>query len=360
MAENEVIQDEPILEQDAEEVVEETVTDEAEELEEKAFGPGNDVPDPVAKGSNSRSADKDQGEKATPRMTKSQMLSGAVAAMSAMSAKELMNVYSSVVSKAPARSADKAGAGEPMQKIKMAEDVQEMFAGEELSEEFIDKATIIFEAAINARLQVEQTRLEEEFESRLAESIEQTKEDLTEKLDGYLDHVVTEWTEDNKIAIETSMKTEITESFIQGLKGLFETHYIDIPEEKLDILGEMSSKVEELESKLNEQIESNIELKGQLDVASKREVFEEAASGLAKTQVEKFKALAESVDYDSDESYAEKLAVIRENYFAAGTKQAVLEEEVIVAEDTDDGEAVVNVDPNMKQYMSAISRTLKK
>lgn len=359
MAENEVIQDDPILEeQDTEEV--------SSELEEKVEVGGGEtgtssVPDPVVKGSTKRGADKTDGETATPSMTKSQMLSGVVAAMNGMNKTDMSNVYASVVSKAPARKADKAGAGDPMPKIKMAEDVQEMFAGEELSEEFIDQATTIFEAAVNARYVAEAARLEEQYEAKLEESKQQFEEELAQKVDDYLNYVVTEWVEDNKLAIDSSLKTEVTESFIHGLKGLFESHYIDVPEEKLDILGELSAKTEELESKLNEEMEKNIELLGQLNGATRREVFEKVSEGLVKTQVEKFRSLAEGIDFESAETFETKLKVIRDNYFesASEAQPAVLEEEVIVAEDTSD-EQSTHVDPAMQKYVSAISRTLKK
>ena len=358
MADNEVIQDEPILEQDQ---VEEVETESTEELEEKAFGAGNEVPDPVVKGSTKRGADKTEGDTAMPSLTKSQMLSGVVAAMSGMNKSDVSNVYASIVKKVPARKVDKAGAGDPMPKIKMAEDIQEMFAGEELSEEFLDQATTIFEAAVNARYVAEQVRLEEQFEAQLDEAKQQFEEELAQKVDDYLNYVVAEWVEDNKLAIDSSLKTEVTESFIHGLKGLFESHYIDIPEEKLDILGELSTKTEELEAKLNEEIEKNIELKGQLNSANRREVFESVSAGLAKTQIEKFRTLAEGIDFESDETFERKLRVIRENYFDSTYegKQAVLEEEVIVAEDTSDEQSTF-VDPAMQKYVSAISRTLKK
>lgn len=334
------------------------------ELEEKVEVGGGEtgtsmVPGPVETGSSARPADKAQGEP-MQKLSKTQMLSAAVGAMSKMGKSDLHNVYSSIVSKAPARKADKGGAPEPMPKLSMAEDVQEMFSGQDLSEEFIENAVTIFEAAVHARLTVEQAKLEEEFEASLSEAVESAKEELAQKVDDYLTYAVEEWVKDNQLAVETSIKTEVTESFIQGLKGLFETHYIDIPEDKLDILGQLSSKVEELESKLDEQITTNIELSKELDEAVKREAFDAVCEGLAMTQVEKFKTLSEGIEFDSVDSYTRKLEVIRENYFnKTEKKQALLEEEVIVAGD-DEQTTTVKHDPAMEKYVSAISKTVKK
>lgn len=337
----------------------ETIQETENDMTEAAFGPGNEVPEPASTGSTKRPADKEQGEKAMPKLSKAAMMSAAVTAMSKMNSSDMAAAHAAVMAKAPARKADKAG-GEPMPKLSMAEDVQEMFAGQELSEEFIDNATTIFEAAVNARLVVEQARMQEESDAALNEALDAAKEELAQKVDDYLTYAVEEWVKDNQIAIESSLKSEITESFIQGLKGLFESHYIDVPEEKLDVLGQLSAKVEELEGKLDEQITTNIDLKGQLDEVAKLKAVAEVSEGLAMTQAEKFAILAEGVEFQSVESYKKKLEVIRENYFNKTEKKpALLEEEVIAAEPEAEA-SELKLDPAMEKYVSSISRTVKK
>lgn len=216
--------------------------------------------------------------------------------------------------------------------VDVSEDVAALVNGEELSEEFKAKAATIFEAAVVSRVKQEIVALEEQYEAKLAEQVEEIQEGLVEKIDGYLGLMVEQWMEQNALALESGMKSDILESFVGGMKSLFEEHYIDIPEEKYDVLGEMESKVEELESKLNESVESSIEIKKELDAMKRVAAIKEASAGLTDTEVEKFQGLAEELSYEDVESFSTKLQTIRENYFVtkanADVKSVVTDEPV--------------------------------
>lgn len=265
---------------------------------------------------------------------------------------------SSINAKPSAAGSKGADVKMPMVKITAKEDVEEMF-GEELSEEFKERATTLFEAAVNARVTTELARLEEEFEERLDEELSEVVGTLTEQLDKYLDYVVENWMTDNEVAIESALRNELMEDFIDGLKGLFAEHYINVPETKLDVLESLASKVEELETRLNESIEENVEMKRHLLEAERKAVMDEVAEGLTVVQGDKFEALAEGIEFDGNlDTYRRKLNIIKENYFADKTPSkgvmdyeteadGVLTEEVLTS-------------PEMKRYAAAISRTIKK
>lgn len=232
------------------------------------------------------------------------------------------------------------------------EDVAALVDGEELTEEFKQKAATIFEAAVMNRVKQEVAKLDEAYEVALAEQVEQIKEGLVEKVDGYLDYVVEQWMEQNEIALESGMKSEILEGFVSGLKGLFEEHYIDIPEEKFDVLGALEEQVEQLTQKLDEQVETNIGLKSNLAQYQVAQVVSSLAEGLTDTDKEKFHALVEELDFDGIASFEKKAQTIRESYFTnkATTKvvnSIVTDEPVIITEE-------VNVAPQMKQYLSIL------
>ena len=229
--------------------------------------------------------------------------------------------------------------------------------GEELSEEFRTKATSIFEAAVVARVNNEVGKLMEEIETATAEEIASYKEGLVEKVDAYLNYVVENWMSQNELAIENGLRTEIAEDFIQGLKGLFKEHYIEVPEEKYDVIGELQAKTEELEAKLDEAINSNVELTQEVTELKRKEVFEESVKGMAATEAEKLAKLVEGVEFESADLYKEKLAVIKENYFpkvASRTAEQTLTEDVTTSA------------PNMASndtiaaYAQALSRSVKR
>ena len=241
-------------------------------------------------------------------------------------------------------------------KEKMKEDVDALFADDStISEEFKSKVSTIFEARVEDRV----TQIEEEIETHYAgmleEAVQTIKDDLTEKVDDYLNYVIEQWMEENQIAIESGLRSEMTEEFISGLRNLFAEHYIDVPAEKIDLVSELATKVEELESSLNEEIERGIQIKKSLIESHKTEVVHVVCEGLTATQVEKIKSLAESVEFSTEEEYKNKLETIRENYFPSGTKRAdenQLHEELGDAEDKK-----VSSDPFVNAVAQAISKT---
>ena len=237
-----------------------------------------------------------------------------------------------------------------------AEDIESLFADDStISEDFKAKASTLFEARVHDRVSQIQEAMEAEYAGMLEEAVETVKTDLTEKVDSYLNYVVEQWLEQNEIAIESGLRAELTEEFIAGLRNLFAEHYIDVPAEKVNLVDELASKVEELEGKLDEEIERSVELKKSLVESRKVEITHAVCEGLVATQVEKIKSLAESVDYSTAEEYQSKLETIRENYFPSGIKKAVenqLHEQVEEASD----KPVIN-DPFVAMVSQAISKT---
>jgi len=241
-------------------------------------------------------------------------------------------------------------------KSQIKEDVASLFADDSsISSEFKTKAATIFEARVFDRVAQIQEQMESEYAGMLAEAVETIKAELTEKVDDYLNYVVEQWMEENEIAIESGLRSEITEDFIAGLRNLFAENYINVPEDKVELVDELASKVEELEVKLNEEIEANIQYKKQLTEAIKVQLVNEVCEGLTATQVEKIKALAESVEFSTEEEFVEKLETIRENYFPSGVKKAdvaQLHEEV----EDDGSEKKTAADPYVASVVQAISK----
>lgn len=241
----------------------------------------------------------------------------------------------------------------------MKEDVEALFADDStISEEFKDKVSIIFEARVLDRVSQIEEGMESRYAGMLEEAVDAIKQDLTEKVDDYLSYIVEQWMEENQIAVESGLRSEMTEEFISGLRNLFAEHYIDVPADKVDVIEELATKVEELESQLNEEIERSVQLNKSLVESYKTELTREVCSNLTETQVEKIKSLAESVAFTSEDEYKEKLVMIRENYFPSGVKKASanqLHEEV-----TDGSEKKqVSADPYVNAVMNAISKTNK-
>ena len=200
--------------------------------------------------------------------------------------------------------------------VDIEEDVNALLGGEELSEEFREKAKMIFEAALNSKVVEIQEALELQYEQKLEEAREGLKESLTERVDSYLEYVAEEWMSENELAIEHGLKTEMTESFLSGMKGLFEEHYVTIPEDKYDVLESMVEKLDDMETKLNEQIDKNIGLNKRLAESVSDNILDQVSEGLAITQKEKLASLAESVEFESEEEYREKLETLKESYFS--------------------------------------------
>ena len=222
-------------------------------------------------------------------------------------------------------------AEEQAPEIDIEEDMTALFSGEELSEEFQNKARTIFEAAINNRVSVIEEEIKEANEKAIVEEIDQIKTALVERVDSYLEYVSDEWLKDNKLSVEHGLKSEMTESFLAGMKTLFEEHYVSIPEDKYDVVENMVDKLDEMETKLNEQIERNVGLNRRLAESTADVIVSEVSEGLAATQKEKLASLAESVEFKSEESYREKLETLKESYFGQSvqkeTSEQVLSEE---------------------------------
>ena len=242
---------------------------------------------------------------------------------------------------------------------KIEEDVNALLSGEELSEEFREKAKTIFEAALNTRLaQLEEaviSHYEQQYQEKLEEATSEVVEELTERVDSYLEYVADEWMQENVLAVERGIQTQANESFLSGLKGLFEEHYVSIPEDKYDVLENMVEKLDEMESKLNEQIERNVSLNKRLAESTSDVIFSEVAEGLALSQKEKLASLVESVEFGSEEDYREKLVTLRESYFPSN---------VVTQRNTQDyiAEEAIPETPSgvMGTYLQTLERVSKK
>jgi len=239
----------------------------------------------------------------------------------------------------------------------MKEDIAAMFADEDLTEEFKENASTLFEAAVTARINLETVRLEEEYAEALFEEVEDLKEEMTTKIDQSLDYVVEQWIEDNKLAIENSLRSEIAENFMEGLYNLFAESYINVPEDRIDVLGELQATIEELEAKLDESINTQLELQSVIDEATQEATFDEVSEGLAATQVEKLRTLAEGLEFNDAETYAKKLNIIKNKYFTEGKK--VVSTGVIAEEAQELTEETSAVPAHMAHYVNSISRTVK-
>ena len=222
-----------------------------------------------------------------------------------------------------------------------------------LSEEFKEKTAIIFEAAVKSKLSEEVARLEEQYQEELSEEVSSIKGDLIEKVDSYLNYVVESWMEDNKVAVQNGLRTEIAESFMGKMKDLFVESYIDVPEAKVDLVDELAEQVSELEEKLNSQVGDAIKLSEELEVLKREAIIAEASRGLADTQVEKLKGLVEGIDFDED-TFAQKVGIIIESHFA---KEPSVNEEV--EQIVEDADQEVEFSSSMAQYVTALQKTIK-
>ena len=238
--------------------------------------------------------------------------------------------------------------------INIEDDVNALLGGEELSEEFKEKAKTIFEAALNSKIKEIQDTLEIQYEQKLNEEKEELKVSLQERVDSYLEYVAEEWMTENQLAVEHGLKTEMTESFLSGMKGLFEEHYVTIPEDKYDVLESMVEKLDDMETKLNEQIDKNIGLNKRLGESVASGILESVSDGLAATQKEKLASLAESVEFESEEKYREKLGVLKESYFARTTNESA--KEVSKAQTLSEGidSTTAPVSSGMESYLNAL------
>jgi hypothetical protein len=236
------------------------------------------------------------------------------------------------------------------------EDVNALLSGEELSEDFKVKAKTVFEAALNARTEQIEEAIVHQYEQKLAEEVETIREELTDRLDAYLEYVSEEWLQENALEVEQGLKTEMTESFLAGMKSLFEDHYVTIPEDRYDVLESMVEKLDEMENKLNEQIEKNVALNRRLAESVTEVIFAEVSEGLALSQKDKLASLAENVEFDSESDYREKLVTLRESYFPrnAGTQR---DNSDYIVEETDYSQPVSG---SMSRYLDTLQRVAKK
>ena len=368
--------------QETEQQVEESVeTATEEQLDEfkASMGDPSEVPEPTSVKAKPRKGDKkvEDDPKDAPTAvkvpgTKAGMVSAMLTAMNNMPTKQLKASYGSMVSAMKMEDVDfeedaieEVHSARDLPKItsedvSVAEDVSAMFEGaEDLNEEFKEKATTIFEAAVVAKVNEQLEKISVNFEAELSEEVETVRKEMTENLDQYLDYVVEQWMEENRLAVEQGLKAEMVEDFLKGLKGLFEDHYVEIPDEKVDVVEELAARTEELESKLNEQIEKNVELRGVVEQYDRGQLIESVSNGLTDTQKAKFETLAEGIDFSDEESFVNKLTIVKESYFGNGdetTSSYELDDDEPLSEETSEKA----VPSEMATYVNAISRSVKK
>lgn len=244
-------------------------------------------------------------------------------------------------------------------KMDVQEDIAAIFSGEGLSEEFKSNAKAIFEAAILAKVSEEKAKLDEEYEAKLEAEVDSINESMITKVDEYLEYVVSEWMEENKLAVESGIKAELAEDFMVGLKNLFTEHYVDIPEEKLNVIEEITEKLQELEIELDKVVTENVKMTSEINEYKKENIVSEISEGLTEVQSAKLKSLAEGIEFVSEEDYKQKLSLTKKKYF-----DSKIEEEVAPKSDSLDGDGAVNLDesyaPAMNHYVQSISKIVKR
>ena len=309
--------------------------------------------------------DDDSAKLKTPGGTLKQV-SDVVTNRKGKTAKEDVEVEGEVVAEEPATEEEVVAENEisseeevvEVAEYDVEEDVNALLGGEDLSEDFKAKAKTIFETAINAKVAEVKEALEAEYQEKLDEEIETAKESLAERVDSYLEYVADEWFEENQLAVENGLKTEMTESFLEGMKGLFEEHYVQIPEDKYDVLESMVEKLDDMETKLNEQIEKNINLNNRLGESVADGILGDVSEGLASTQKEKLASLAESVEFESETEYREKLETLKESYFTSKPNSPSSKTETL-SEGVDNAEGVGEISNSMNAYIRSLGNTLK-
>ena len=309
--------------------------------------------------------DDDSAKLKTPGGTLKQV-SDVVTNRKGKTAKEDVEVEGEVVAEEPATEEEVVAENEisseeevvEVAEYDVEEDVNALLGGEDLSEDFKAKAKTIFETAINAKVAEVKEALEVEFQEKLDEEIETAKESLAERVDSYLEYVADEWFEENQLAVENGLKAEMTESFLEGMKSLFEEHYVQIPEDKYDVLESMVEKLDDMETKLNEQIEKNINLNNRLGESVADGILGDVSEGLASTQKEKLASLAESVEFESETEYREKLETLKESYFTSKPNSPSSKTESL-SEGVDNAEGIGEISNSMNAYIRSLGNTLK-
>jgi len=368
--------------QETEQQVEESVeTVEEEQLDEfkASMGDPSEVPEPTSTKAKPRKGDKKVTDdpKDSPTAvkvpgTKAGMINAMMSKMNEMPTKQLKSSFGKMMAGLKMEEVEvEEDAIEEVHSVRdlpkvtaedvsVAEDVNAMFEGaDDLNEEFKEKAATIFEAAVVAKVNEQLEKISTNFEAELAEEVETLQKEMTENLDQYLDYVVEQWMEENRLAVEQGLKAEMVEDFLKGLKGLFEEHYVEIPDEKVDVVEELATRTEELESKLNEQIEKNVELHGVVEQYKRDQLIESVSASLTDTQKAKFETLAEGIDFNDEETFTNKLTIVKESYFGKG-------EDTTSSYELDDDEPLTEeaaekpVPAEMANYVNAISRSIKK
>lgn len=383
------------LKQD-QEAIEDSQPTELDEFK-ASMGDPSEVPEPTSTTATAPGPSKDQGDKVPPKQgssmkapmpkevgTKMGMINAMMKKMNGMNKEAVGMMYNMAMMpkdkmgetmnkmmnamKMPMNSMKKPKMGEETEykvtaaDVDVKDDVKALFGEEDLSEEFKEKAATIFETAvvtkINEHIETYKSTINESF----AQDTQAIKDELSEKMDTYLDYVVEQWAKDNELAIEQGLKAELTEDFMSGLKNLFEDHYIDIPETKVDVVEELAAKNEELQSQLNAEMEKNMEAKKAIEENDQQKIIDEVTEGLAETQKEKFQTLAEGVEFKDKESFQKKLSIIKESYFSVDNDKEVADlvgetDEPLDEEAKPEGSSL---DPKMAGYAAAISRSLKK
>jgi hypothetical protein len=334
------------------EIVEET-------LEEAQAPTPKGKPDPEATTEPESIASVDKAADATSKTapptpkTKAGVISAMVDKMQKMAKADLQSMYQSVHKESVELEADEVVA-ETTDTTSELEALVESEAT--LSEEFKEKTAVIFEAAVKSKLSEEVDRLESQYKEELAEEVSSIKGDLVEKVDSYLNYVVESWMEDNKVAVQNGLRTEIAETFMDKMKDLFTESYIEVPESKVDLVDELAEQVTELEEKLNSTTGNAIKLAEELEVMKRDSIIAEAAKGLADTQVEKLHGLIEGIDFDDEESFSKKVGIVVESHFSAQKETSVVSEDVEVEDDAD---TTVELSSSMDAYVNAIKKTIK-
>ena len=345
---------------------------ESEQLDEfKSVDRQSEVPEPAGSGSAKRGADKTEGEADYSQTTKSEVLAALMKDLQARSADEVLDVYKAVASTNPGanrRSADKMqGGGETyattthsptaVKPIHAREDVEDIFTGSELSEDLKDRAATVYEAAVNARISIIETRLQEQYTEALEEAIDLVHEQIVESVDKYMSYVANEWVEANQLAIDSGLKSEMAEEFLLTLKDIFESNYITVSDERQDVLENMAERIEQLEDRLNEEVEKNIALSEELEEVRVTEIVAEMSEGLTVSQKEKFLSLVENISYSDAEDFGAKIETIKESIFSGKTARNAAAEPLTEGFEIDEDRPVAS---NMKAYVDLISRTAKK
>ena len=346
---------------------------EGEQLDEfKSVDRQSEVPEPTTQGSAKRGADKTEGEAEYSQTTKSEVLAALMNDLQARSADEVLDVYKAVASTNPGANrhpADKMqGGGETydttthsptaVKPVHAREDVEDIFSGSELSEELKDRAATVYEAAVNARIAIVETRLQEQYTEALEEAIDLVHEEMIESVDKYMSYVANQWMEANILSVDSGLKAEMAEEFLLQLKDIFESNYITVSDDREDVLESMVEKIEHLEARLNEEVEKNIALGEELEEARVAEIIDDMSEGLTVSQKEKFHSLVESISYSDVEDFASKVETIKESVFSGKTaRNAAAAEPLTEGFELEEEKPVAS---NMKAYVDVISRTTKR